>query len=205
MITRQTLDKAFPSSLPTTREWLYGPLSRMLEEFGIDESKERLAGFFANVFVETGGLKTFVENLYYTEARLKAVWPSRDLARFARNPEALANNVYANRMGNGPESSGDGWKYRGRGLKMLTGKENYEKFQKANRHRLPENFDVVANPDLILGPEWMVLSACWYWVSRGCNELMDQGNFKRVCYVINGGYVGYDDRLKQYNRLLKIL
>lgn len=205
MITSQTLEKAFPKSLPTTREWLYPSLSRLLEEFDIDQSKEKLAGFFANVSVETRGLKAFVEDLYYTEARLKAVWPKRDLARFARKPKALANNVYANRMGNGPEESGDGWKYRGRGLKMLTGKGMYAQFQNANRHRLPDNFDVVENPDLILGPEWMVLSAVWYWKSKGCNELMDQGNFKRVCYVINGGYVGYDDRLKEYNRILKIL
>lgn len=195
------LQKIFPRASKVLNE----PIDRLTKEFGIQESKERLAGFFANVHIETRGLTAFVEDLYYTEARLKAVWPKRDLARFARKPEALANNVYANRMGNGPEESGDGWKYRGRGLKMLTGKGMYEQFQKANRHRLPENFDVVENPDLILGPEWMVLSAVWYWKSKGCNELMDQGNFKRVCYVINGGYIGYDDRLKQYNRILKTL
>jgi putative chitinase len=120
-------------------------------------------------------------------------------AQYARQPEKIANRVYANRMGNGDEASGDGWKYRGRGLIQLTGKDNYTAFS------LQANNEAIIKPDLVAQPELAAESAGWFWVTNGLNNLADTGDVKAVTRRINGGFNGLDDRQKKYDLLMTIL
>lgn len=102
--------------------------------------------------------------------------------KYQRKPESIANKVYANRYGNGDVLSGDGWRYRGRGLIQITFKDNYEECSD------DMGIDFVKNPDLLLTPKYATLSAGWYWDSRGLNEYADNGDMKRITKLINGGY-----------------
>lgn len=168
-------------------------ISAAMEEFEINTPR-RIAGFLANVGVESDGLVAKVESLSYSAARMAQVWPSRyavdpssrdpqpnALARsLERRPEALANNVYANRMGNGPESSGDGWKYRGRGPIQMTGKAKYA--QVGSRLKV----DLVGNPDLAIDDAVTYRTAAAIWAMDGCNELLDADSFSKSVQVING-------------------
>lgn len=154
----------------------------------------RIAGFLANVGVESGGLKANVENLNYSAERMAAVWPYRYAvdpkasvkvpnalaSRLAFNPVALGNNVYANRLGNGTEASGDGYKYRGRGWLQDTGKANYIESSKLTGD------DFVGNPDLMVSDQGSAESAAAYWESHGCNALMDADSFSQTVLRING-------------------
>lgn len=99
-------------------------------------------------------------------------------------------------MGNGPEATGDGWKYRGRGPIQLTGKDNYKAFTDAIGKKY--GVDFVANPDLLAQPKWGFKAAAWYWTTRNLNALADQGNFDQITYRINGGYKGKEDRDKRF-------
>ncbi|KQV52121.1 glycoside hydrolase family 19 protein [Massilia sp. Root335] len=160
----------------------------------------RQAAFLAQVMVESSELRRVDEALSYTAERLRQVWPPRfpsdEVAeRYARNPRALANYVYAGRMGNGDEASGDGWRFHGRGLIQLTGRDNYAAFARAMQ------VDAVANPDLLLEPAGAALSAAWFWQSKGLNELADQldgaqadQRFEQITRRINGGTLGLDVR-----------
>ncbi len=164
----------------------------------------RLAAFLAQVHVETGGLKVLVENLNYSAVRLVEVFPkyfkSKEMAyAHERKPEKIANRVYANRMGNGDEASGDGWRYRGRGGIQLTGFYNYDKCNKAGIPCLGENAPYLETP------EGAVRSAVWYWNSKALNRVSDQGNFREVCVRVNGGTNGYKERLASYNYNLTVL
>lgn len=168
----------------------------------------RQAAFLAQVLVESSELRKLEESLNYSPERLRQVWPQRfstaEIAmRFSHNPTALANHVYANRMGNGDEASGDGWRFRGRGLIQLTGRANYAEFSKAM------HIDVLGNPDLLLEPAGAALSAGWFWQSKGLNELADktggaQGddNFVQLTKKVNGGTAGLEER-KAYWHLAK--
>ena len=132
------------------------------------------------------------------------VWPSRfptfDIAnQYARQPEKIANRVYSNRIGNGPEESGDGWRYRGRGIIQITGRENYEKLSDA----LGQNF--LGEPDLLLEPRWAVMSAGWFWNSRRLNEVADQKDWNLMTRRINGGLHGLSDRILRTERVLTLL
>ena len=160
-------------------------------------SSARAAHFFAQTAHESGGFKTFSENLNYSAKGLRGIFgkyfPTDALARaYERQPQKIANRVYANRMGNGPEGSGDGWKYRGRGALQLTGKENYEAF--ANYIGRP---DVMSNPDLVSG-ELCFESALWFFDKNKLWSICDQGvNDKAILALtkrINGGTHGLDDR-----------
>lgn len=169
-------------------------------------SPRRIALFLAQLEHECPGLNPTEEKLNYSARRLPQVWPSRfpteEIARrYAGNPEALANRVYANRMGNGDEASGDGWRYRGRGFIQLTGKENYERFGRL----IDLGVDLVRRPDLALEYGVGAHIAVAYWVSRGCNELADRGDVEGVTRRINGGIIGLADRTRQYRRILALL
>lgn len=167
---------------------------------GAITSAARQAAFLAQVMVESSELRRVDEALSYTAERLRQVWPPRfpsdEVAeRYARNPSALANYVYAGRMGNGDEASGDGWRFHGRGLIQLTGRDNYTAFARAMQ------VDAVANPDLLLEPAGAALSAAWFWQSKGLNELADQlagaqadQRFEQLTRRINGGTLGLDVR-----------
>lgn len=153
------------------------------------ESPLRLAHFLAQGAVETGGYRRLEEGLTYSAARLTAVWPKRfpnaaAAAPYANNPEALANQVYSGRIGNGPPASGDGWKYRGRGLLQLTGRANYAEAEKNT------GVSLVANPHLAADPALSVQIACVYWALRGINGLADADDLSGVRLKVNGGQTG---------------
>jgi putative chitinase len=122
-----------------------------------------------------------------------ATWPSRfpteEFAKqYHRQPEKIANRVYGGRMGNGPEETGEGWLYRGRGLKQLTGKENYERCGSGL------GVDLVGNPDWLLDPKYAALSAGWFWNKHNLNDLADKGDIETMTRRINGGLIGLDAR-----------
>ena len=163
----------------------------------------RVACYLAQIAVESGELRRLEEGLSYSAERLLQVWPSRfrslaDARDYERQPERLANRVYASRMGNGPEASGDGWRYRGRGPIQITGRAGYAALQAAT------GYLVVSSPDLLSvpGPE-AAESAAWWWQDHGCNELADvvpmEGDagepFVNLTRRINGGTHGIEQRL----------
>lgn len=168
------------------------------------ETLPRIAAFLAQVGHESGGLVRLVENLNYSAPGLAATWPGRfadtELAtRLARNPEAIANHVYASRMGNGDSASGDGWRYRGRGLIQVTGRANYAEAGKALM--LP----LIDEPQLLEQPGPAARSACWFWRTRGCNELADADQFMQITRKINGGTHGHTERVALRDRILRAL
>lgn len=157
----------------------------------------RIAMFLAQIAHESAGLTRLVENLNYSAEGLMRTWPTRfptlDVAQqYAREPEKIANRVYANRMGNGDEASGDGWKYRGRGLIQITGKSNYKEFADAIGE------DYVADPDLLRQPVNAALSAGWFWAERSINRVADTGSVEAVTKIINGGTHGLADRQRRF-------
>lgn len=203
-------------------QWL-DPVRKACAEFGIDTDL-RIAAFLAQCAHETGGFRVLQENLNYSADGMAAIWPSRfaeqepDPARpgktkskkdakgknipnkFAlalhRNPEAIANVVYSNRMGNGPVESGDGWKHRGMGLKQLTGKDNQRRCGEAL------GVDLVANPELLLKPEYAARSAGWFWAVNKLSTFADTGDIVGMTKKVNGGLIGIDDRKKRYSAVM---
>ena len=181
----------------------------------------RLAAWLAQVVHESAGLARTSERLDYTAARLAAVWPHRfptaaDAAALAHRPEALANRVYASRLGNGDEASGDGWRFRGRGLVQLTGRRNYRACGLALGLPLDDE------PDALLRPDVAARSAGWYWAPHaacacdrcyrgfpdGCNALADAESadgFKQITRIVNGGLTGYPDRAALWIAALGVL
>lgn len=200
MLTRDELARAFPHARPDVLDALAagGPI---LDEYGID-TPPRLAVFLAHVAHETAGLSTVVENMRYSAARIRAVWPSRfktdEAAKaFANKPRALAERVYGGRMGNGKEGTGDGWAYRGRGLPMLTGRKLYRAVGEI------VDLDLEGNPDLVL--ENLVLCAAGVWVMNGIAKHADAGDFKASTKAWNGGLTGYADRLEWFQTLAPLV
>lgn len=165
-------------------------------------TKKRIACFLAQIKHESN-FKPVSENLKYSTKGLLRVFSKyftkEEVELFAFKPEKIANRVYANRMGNGSESSGDGWKFRGRGFIQLTGKENYKNFSKAY------GIDAVNNPDLLLLEEYALKSALWYWNMKGLNKYADELDVKEITRRINGGYHGIDQRKEYTRNFLNIL
>lgn len=167
----------------------------------------RLAHFLAQCGHESAGFKAVNENLNYSKAALQSVFrkyfpDESTAAQYERKPEKIANKVYANRMDNGDEASGDGWKFRGRGYIQLTGKHNYTKFGQAIGQDIPSNPDLVAE-------KYPLLSAAWFWSSNGLNALADGGSSDEVVTKItkrvNGGTIGLEDRLKHFKEYYHLL
>lgn len=183
-------------------------LNKFMKEYGIN-SKERVAMFLAQVGHESGRLKRVVENLNYSSKGLITTWPSRynkELAeRHHRKPELIANHVYGGRMGN--SNTGDGWKYRGRGLIQLTGYDNYMAYQ------IDSGDPVTVRPDLLERSEYAVKVSCWYWKKNNLNKWADEGDIVRCSSVINTGKSsspekfinGLDDRKALYRKALSVL
>lgn len=174
-----------------------------MREFDIN-SPARQASWLAQVGHESAHLACVEERLNYSADRLMVVWKSRfpDLASatpYARNPERLANKVYAGRMGNGNEASGDGWRHRGAGFIQLTGKEN--------QTLCADFFDIpVAEVgDWLRQPEGACRSAGWFWATHGLNTLADKGDQVGITRRINGGIVGLADRLALFETAKKVL
>lgn len=168
-------------------------LQKACDKYDID-NRRRVAMFLGNIGVETGGLTTLVEGLNYSAARLAVVWPNRYAVdskaikkvpnalanKLAGKPQDIANNVYANRLGNGNEASGDGWKYRGQGPIQATGKSNITEILKAI------GYPADTNPEVLQKPDAGALSAAYFWKSRGCNELADKDMFSQTVLKVNG-------------------
>jgi putative chitinase len=183
--------------------WL-SALDGAMDQFAVS-SPPRAAAFLAQIAHESNQCRATVENLNYSAAALMRTWPKRfpsasAAAAFERNPRKIANSVYANRMGNGPTSSGDGWRFRGRGLIQLTGRSNYAAVSAAL------GVDFIADPDALVRPDFAARSAAWFWKSRGLNELADDKtddddseDFRQITKVINGGLTGLSDRLRYWD------
>ena len=178
-------------------------LERLLPDYEINTS-QRIAAFLAQCKHESGNFTAIRENLNYRAESLMRVWPryfpTIDIARqYAGKAEMIANRAYANRMGNGPEESGDGWRYCGRGLIQLTGKDNYQNF--ADSIQTP----VEEIPAYLETFEGAAQSACYFWEDRHLNVFADAGDIKAMTKIINGGYLGLDDRIAHYNECIKEL
>jgi putative chitinase len=167
----------------------------------------RLCHFLAQCAHESGNFKVVTENLNYGAKGLlttfKKYFPTEAKAKeYERKPEKIANLVYANRMGNGPENSGDGFKYRGRGYIQLTGKVNYVAFDKVVAD------DTVINPDLV-ATKYPLLSAAWFWNSRTLNMLADKGatelEIAAITRKVNGGKIGLVDRIEHFKEFYGLL
>lgn len=160
-----------PDADPRPGLWA-APLTQCMQAHDIS-TPDRQSAFLAQILHESDGLKHLEEGLNYSAPRLRAVFGRRftsdeQAAAYSHQPEKLANYIYADRMGNGNEASADGWRYRGRGLIQLTGRDNYARFAAAT------NTDVLANPDLLLSPPLAALSATWFWNAHSLNSLADQ-------------------------------
>jgi putative chitinase len=178
-------------------------LCKVLPDYDIN-TPERVAAFLAQTMHESGGYRALVENLNYKAESLCKVWPhyfpNMDIAnQYAHNPEKIANRAYGGRMGNGPEESGDGFRYCGRGLIQLTGKQNYTKFAES----IDTPLDQI--PEFLGTFEGAVQSACWFWESNNLNQYADTGDILTMTKRINGGTLGLEDRQKHYTHALQVL
>jgi putative chitinase len=184
-------------------DYWWDAIYEILPEYEIN-TPERVAAFIAQCAHESGGFKFLKENLNYKAASLRSVFPkyfpTDDLAKaYEKRPEKIANRVYANRMGNGPEESGDGWRYCGRGLIQLTGKNNYTFFAGSLEIPLEECSEYLETF------EGAVQSACFFWDQNGLNKWADAKDILTLTKRINGGTIGLEDRQKHYNHALHIL
>ena len=184
-------------------DYWYNAICEILPEYEIN-TPHRVAAFIAQCAHESGGFKFLKENLNYKAPSLRRVFgkyfPDDAIAaRYANKPQMIANRVYASRMGNGPEESGDGWKYCGRGLIQLTGKNNYTFFAASL------DMDVEDVPEYLETFEGAVQSACFFWEQNNLNQWADKGDILTLTKRINGGTIGLDDRIKHYNHALHVL
>jgi putative chitinase len=200
MITLEQLQQILPNN-PYVEQW-HEALTNLLPDYEIN-TPHRIAAFIAQCSHESGGFTTLKENLNYRAETLRKVFPKyftdSSAQQFAGQQEAIANRVYANRMGNGPEESGDGYRYCGRGLIQLTGKDNYQNFADS----LEMNIEEV--PDYLGTFEGALQSACWFWENNNLNQLADSGDFVTMTKRINGGTIGLEDRIARYNHTLQVL
>jgi putative chitinase len=188
-VTMDQVKKLAPNIKPAY-EQAFRDVNAVLTEFGVNENKLRVAHFMAQILHESGAFTILEENLNYSAKRMTQVWPSRfktiaDATPFAKNPEKLANKVYGGRMGN--VDPGDGWKYRGRGLLQLTGRESYKK------HGARVGADLETNPDLAASDLALKIAAAEFKAS-GCNAFADADNVDKVTKAINGGLIGLAER-----------
>ena len=189
-------------ALGIDQKWL-DPLNEVFAKYEIN-TPQRQAAFIGQCAHESANFTKLEENLNYSASRLMAVWPSRfpnlDVAsQYANNPEKLANKVYAGRMGNGNEESGDGQKYLGRGIIGITGRENYDRCGKAI------GVDLINQPQLLATPDYAALSAGWFWNKTGLNALADSKDYETMTKRINGGLLGLDDRKAKIAKAISVL
>jgi putative chitinase len=186
---------------PYVDHW-YHALCEILPEYEINTPR-RVAAFLAQCAHESGGFKFLKENLNYKAASLRKVFPKyfpndAIAAQYAGKGEMIANRVYGARMGNGPEETGDGYRYCGRGLIQLTGKDNYSWFAASL------DMPVEDVPEYLGTFEGAVQSACWFWESNNLNDFADKGDILTMTKRINGGTIGLEDRKKHYEHALHI-
>lgn len=203
MITAEQLKEIYPyaKDVDETVE----ALNKYLPIFAIDTPK-RVAAFISQCGHESGGWRVFEENLNYSAKALNIVFPKyfkragRDAEEYHRQPEKIANVVYANRMGNGDTLSGEGWKYRGRGPIQITGKLNYRNFGS------DMGYPSVSKPYILKDDkEAAIKSAIWFWVLNDLSLYADDNDIKGMTRRINGGYNGLKDRIEHYNKVLSVI
>ena len=207
-----TIENLQAAKIKNPEKWI-DAIVATCEEFAIN-TPQRIASFLAQTSHESGGYTMLSENLNYKAATLAACWPNRFAVlgadkkpikengklvptavanSIAGKPELIANMVYSSRMGNGPAESGEAFLYIGRGLKQLTGKDNYTRCGAAL------GVDLVANPDLLLEPMYAARSAGWFWAANGLSAFADAGDIKGMTKKINGGYIGLEARQALYD------
>jgi len=199
-ITQIQLSSMLPGN-PYIEHWCEA-LNKILPDYEID-TPARIAAFVAQTAHESGGYTALHENLNYKAESLCRVWPryfnSGNANDYAHQPEKIANRAYANRMGNGDEASGDGWKYCGRGLIQLTGKSNYQAFADSIQT------DISEIPAFLQTFEGAIQSACWFWENNNLNRCADAGDIEKMTKIINGGTLGLEDRKRHYEHALHVL
>jgi putative chitinase len=197
MVNKEQLQK-----MHIGEQWV-DALNETFQRFGI-LSPIQQASFIGQCGHECGQFKILEENLNYKAETLMKLWKSRfptiEIANeYARNPKKIANKVYASRMGNRDEASGDGYRFRGRGCIQLTGHANYFHAGQACGE------DFVMNPDLVATPKYAAMTAGWFWSTHKLNQYADTRDFLMMTKKINGGIIGLDDRIKHINHALDIL
>lgn len=201
--SEEQLSEIIPTAVGGVSSWYTG-LVEILPTYDIT-SILRIAGFLSQTAHESGGYRVLKENLNYSSDALNKIFPKyfknagRDALEYHRQQEKIANVIYADRMGNGNTKSGDGWKFRGRGLIQLTGRNNYTAFSDSI------NMDIDAVPEYLETPKGAIHSACWFWNSVNLNKLADVSDIIGMTKRINGGVNGLDDRIKHYNHALEVL
>ena len=202
-LTLQQLKELLPKN-PYVEHW-HRALAQLLPDYDIN-TPQRIAAFVAQCAHESGGFTALKENLNYKAVTLRKIFPkyfpddaiANHYASLPNKQEAIANKVYASRMGNGDESSGDGYRYCGRGLIQLTGKNNYQSFADS----LEMNVEDV--PEYLATFEGAAQSACWFWESNNLNQWADKGDILTLTKRINGGTIGLEDRIKHYEHALHV-
>jgi len=199
-LTRQQLQQLIPHN-PYIDHWFH-TLSQLLPDYEIN-TPQRIAAFMAQCTHESGDFVFLKENLNYKAASLRKVFPKyfptdELAAQYANKPEKIANRVYGGRMSNGPEESGDGFKFCGRGLIQITGKDNYTWFAASLQISTDEASEYMQTF------EGAAQSACWFWETNNLNRFADTGDFEHMTKVINGGTIGLEDRIARYQKAMKI-
>lgn len=203
-LTKEQLKKLLPKN-PYIDYW-HSALSQLLPEYNIN-TPQRIAAFVAQCAHESGGFMVLKENLNYRWQTLRKIFPkyfpTDELAQqYASRPDrqqAIANRVYASRMGNGPEETGDGYRFCGRGLIQLTGRQNYTWFAASLEISVEEASEYLETF------EGAAQSACWFWETNNLNQWADKGDIVTLTRRINGGTIGLDDRIKHYEHALHVL
>ena len=203
-LTQEQLHQLIPKN-PYVKYWHHA-LEQLLPDYEIN-TPQRMAAFLAQCAHESGGFIAIKENLNYRAASLRKIFPkyfptdeiAQHYASLPNKQEAIANRVYANRMGNGDEQSGDGYRYCGRGLIQLTGKDNYTFFAGSL------GISVEEAAEYLQTFEGAAQSACWFWETNNLNQWADKGDIVTLTKRINGGTIGLEDRIKHYEHALHVL
>nr|WP_068428021.1 glycoside hydrolase family 19 protein [Magnetospirillum sp. XM-1]CUW37136.1 Lytic enzyme\ len=202
MLTREILRASMPGASSVDLDHFLDPLAQACTEWGI-ETPIRLAAFLAQIAHESDDLACRVENLNYSAEALLRVFPRHfdadQAVVYAHQPERIGSRVYGNRMGNGDEASGDGWRYRGRGLIQLTGRANY------TAACLALGADLIGQPELLEQPGLAARSAGWFWRRNNLNAFADRGDVISITRHINGGLIGIEDRKHRYAQVCAAL
>ena len=204
MVTLDLLIHICPKTKVSVLDRYIEPINTVAEYYEMNVNPARLAGFLAQTAHESGGYNFIKENLNYSAKGLmstfKKYFPTEDLAKqYERKPEKIANRVYGNRMSNGPEESGDGYRFCGRGLIQLTGRANYTKFAQDLEMSLEDTVAYLETPN------GAVASAGWFWDNNKLNQYCDSGDFVTLTKRINGGTIGLEDRKHHYELAMHYL
>jgi putative chitinase len=204
MVTLDLLIHICPKTKVSVLDGYIEPINTVAEYYEMNTNPARLAGFLAQTAHESGGYNFIKENLNYSAKGLmstfKKYFPTEDLAKqYERKPERIANRVYGNRMSNGPEESGDGYRFCGRGLIQLTGRANYTKFAQDLEMSLEDTVAYLETPN------GAVASAGWFWDNNKLNQYCDSGDFVTLTKRINGGTIGLEDRKHHYELAMHYL